>query len=144
MPDSSDVDAALSAKLLGDVTLMALMTDGVWFDSARQDASKFVIISLITEFDTAMLNARAFEDATYLVKAVAKSTEQEPLPAATIKSAAARIDVLLDGQQLVVPGYKLMVMQRIERIRYLERDEVNSATSWHHRGGRYQVMVSPS
>lgn len=137
MADSSEVDAALSAKLLADATLMAITTDGVYFDEAKQGATKFVIVSLVTEFDQVMFGARAFEDATYLVKAVTLGTS-----GADVKTAAARIDALLDGQSITIAGYKLMVMQRVERIRYTEVDDVDRSIRWQHRGGRYQIMVS--
>lgn len=139
MPDSSDVDAALVAKLLGDATLTATMPDGVYFDEGKQGATKFVIVSLVSESDEPMFNARAYEDAIYLVKAVALGTS-----GADVKTAAARIDALLDGQPLAVTGYALMVMQRVERIRYTEVDDVDRAIRWQHRGGRYQIVVSPN
>jgi hypothetical protein len=136
MPDSSEVDAALSAKLLNDATLMAIMTDGVYFDEAAQGKTKFVIVSLIAEFDEPMFNARAFEDATYLVKAVAKSSS-----GADVKTAAARIDTLLEQGTMTITGYGLMAMRRIERVRYTEVDDQDPSIRWQHRGGRYQVVA---
>lgn len=138
MSDSSDVDAALTAKLIGDATLMAIATDGAYFDEAPQGKTKFLILSLVEEHDEPMFNARAFEDATYLVKAVVQGTS-----GADVKTAAARIDALLDGQPLTVPGYKLMTMQRTGRVRFTEVDEVDRSIRWQHRGGHYQVVVSP-
>lgn len=137
MADSSEVDSALIAKLMADGPLMASMTDGVYFDEASQGKTKFVIVSLVTEFDEPMFGARAYEDATYLVKAVALGSS-----GADVKTAAARIDAVLDGQPLTVTGYKLMVMQRVERIRYTEVDEIDKSIRWQHRGGRYQIVVS--
>ena len=137
MADSSDVDNAIIAKLLADASLTALMPDGVYFDEAAPGKTKFVIVSLVTEFDTPMLRSRAFEEATYLVKAVALSTS-----GGDVKSAAARIDVLLDGGTLTVAGYSLMYMQRIERLRITEVDGVDPSIRWQHRGGRYEVTVS--
>lgn len=137
MPDSGDVDAALSAKLLADATLAALMPDGVWFDAAKKGATKFVIISLINEDDEQMFNGRAFEDALYLVKAVALETT-----GANVKAAAARIDALLDGGTLTVAGYSLMRMQRMNRVRITEVDETNADIRWQHRGGHYALQVS--
>jgi len=136
MSDSSEVDAALSAKLLNDATLMAIMTDGVYFDEAAQGKTKFVIVSLIAEFDEPMFNARAFEDATYLVKAVAKSSS-----GADVKTAAARIDTLLEQGTMTITGYGLMAMRRIERVRYTEVDDQDPSIRWQHRGGRYQVVA---
>lgn len=143
MPDSGDVDAALSAKLLADAPLTALMGNGVWFDvapkkdSAGNLVTKFVIISLLNEDDEPMFQGRAFEDNLYLVKAVARETT-----GANVKAAAARIDTLLDGGTLTVSGYKLMRMERVARVRYTEVDDVDDEIRWQHRGGHYAVTVS--
>lgn len=139
MADSSEVDSAIVAKLMADAQLTAAMPDGIFFDEASQGKTKFVIVSLVTEFDTPMFNARAFEDATYLVKAVALGSS-----GADVKTAAARIDAVLDGQPLTITGYKLMTLQRVERVRYTEVDEIDKSIRWQHRGGRYQVMASPT
>lgn len=138
MADSSDVDAALVAKLLADAPLMAAMPDGVYFDEAAQGKTKFVIVSLVNETDTPMFGARAFEDAVYLVKAVALSTS-----GGDVKTAAARIDALLEYGTMAVTGYGLMTMRRESRLRLTEVDAVDASIRWQHRGGRYQVMVSP-
>jgi hypothetical protein len=137
MPDSSDVDSALVAKLLADGPLMAIATDGVYFDEAAPGATKFVIVSLMDENDEPQFGGRSFEDATYLVKFVALSTS-----GANVKTAAARIDTLLDGGTLTVSGYSLMTMRRDSRIRMTEVDEVDPSIRWQHRGGNYQVVVS--
>lgn len=137
MADSSDIDQAVVAKLAADVTLMALMPNLVYVDEAPPGSTKFVIVSLVTEFDEHQFGGRAFEDATYLVKAV----ELKTTGAANIKAAAARIDVLLDNSTLTIPGYSLMVMRRVERVRYTEVDEQDEAIRWQHRGGRYQVVA---
>ena len=137
MPDSSAIDAALSAKLLGDATLMALIPDGVYMDIAGKNAERFAIVSLMSALDTGMFNARAYESPIYLVKAVEKDGS-----GVNAKAAAARIDVLLEQGTLTITGYALMTMHRIERIRYTEVDDDQDAR-WQHRGGLYRVEVSP-
>lgn len=137
MPDSSDIDSALVAKLSGDAQLMALMTDGVFFDQAPQGATKFVLLSIVDEADFPIFRQRGFEDHTYLVKAVELSTS-----GANVKSAAARIDALLEGGVLVVTGYNVIAMQRIARIRVTEVDDLDSSIRWQHRGGRYEVVAT--
>lgn len=140
MADSSDVDAALSAKLLADTGaggLMTIMTDGVWFDVAPHGKTRFVVISLLNEDDEPMFQGRAFEDALYLVKAVAQETT-----GVNVKAAAARIDTLLEGGTLSISGYSLMRMTRISRVRYTEVDEQNEDIRWQHRGAHYAVTVS--
>lgn len=137
MPDSSDVDAAVTAKLLGDATLMALAVDGIYFDEGAQGATRFITVSLVDEHDEAIFQARAFEDALYRVMFIEKGTS-----AVNSKAAAARIDTLLDNQPLTVTGYSHMLTRRESRIRYTEVDEVDASIRWQHRGGEYRVQVS--
>jgi hypothetical protein len=59
-----------------------------------------------------------------------------------VKDAAARIDTLLDNGTLAVAGYKLMLIQREERVRVTEVDDVDRSIRWQRRGGRYRVMTS--
>jgi hypothetical protein len=138
MADSGNIETALIAKLAGDATLSVLMTNGVHIDVAPKGSTKFVIVSLTTSTDEPALgSARAYEDALYLVKAVAFSTSP-----ASVKAAAARIDALLEQQPLTVTGFDHMVTRRVERVRYTEVDDVDADARWQHSGGRYQVMVS--
>lgn len=137
MADSSDIDAALVAKLLADATLMAIATDGVYFDVAKPGAKQFVLVSLLDAPDEPKFNGRAFEVPTYLVKFVALSTT-----GANVKSAAARIDALLDGGTMTVAGYTIVNMERVERIRLREPNEQDASLYWDHRGGHYEVMAS--
>lgn len=135
--DSSDIDSALVAKLGSDVALLAVMTNGVYVDEAPQGFTKFVIVSLIAETDEQALGGRSYEDALYLVKAVALGAA-----GADVKTAAARIDALLEGSTLTVTGYKTMVVQRETRVRYTEVDDADPSIRWQHRGGRYRVQMS--
>jgi predicted PhzF superfamily epimerase YddE/YHI9 len=135
--DSSDVDNALVAKLGADSALLALMPNGVYLDEAPPGATRFVIVSLIDEHDEQQFSARAFEDALYLIEARALSTS-----GGNVKDAAARIDTLLDNGTLAVAGYKLMLIQREERVRVTEVDDVDRSIRWQRRGGRYRVMTS--
>lgn len=142
MSDSSDVDAALVALLQTDSALAALMPTGVFvfMDEAPTGSKQFVIVSLVAEHDEPVFEGRAFEDAVYLVKAVELST----VAVKNIKTAAARIDALLERGTLTIAGYGLMVMRRVERVRATEVDQVDSTLRWQHRGGRYQLMVAPA
>jgi hypothetical protein len=136
MSDSSEIDQAVIAKLLNDATLNALMPDGIWWDVAKKDATRFVIVSLSASLDEPMFQARAYEGPLYLVKAVALNTT-----GADVKAAAARIDTLLEGGTLTIPGYSLMAIRREERLRITEVD-ANSDQRWQHRGGFYSVWAS--
>lgn len=139
MADSSEIDAAISALLLGDAQLTAAMPDGIFFDIASHGAQKFVIVSLMSEFDTRMFSGRAFETSIYLVKAVALSTT-----GADVKTAAARIDALLEQGTFTVTGYDgSVISSRTERVRMTELDP-NNDSRWQHRGGLYEVVAVPS
>jgi hypothetical protein len=137
--DSSDIDAALVAKLAGDATLTALLQAGasVFMDIAPHGSTRFVIVSLIDEFDEAQFGSRAFEDALYLVEARMLSTAS-----GNIKAATARIDALLDGGTLTVAGYGFMKMHREGRVRATEQDEIDPSILWYRRGGRYRLQMS--
>jgi hypothetical protein len=139
MPDSSDIDTALLAKLNADATLLGLLPNGAHWDEAPPGSTRFVIVSLIEEHDEPRFGSRSHEDALYMVKAVALTTA---ITAANMRAAAARIDVLLEQGTLTPTGYSLMAMQREERIRITEVDDVDPDIRWFHRGGRYRVVVS--
>jgi len=136
VPDSAAVDAALVAKLSSDATLTALMTDGVYFDIAPHGKTKFVIVSLLAEEDEPMFTGRAYEEGLYLVKAVSSESS-----AVNARSAAARIDALLENGTLTVTGYSLMRLTRVNRVRYMEVDEADTTIRWQHQGGHYSVAV---
>jgi hypothetical protein len=139
--DSSDIDNALLAKLIADTGvggLMTLATDGVYWEAAPPSKTKFVVVSLVDHHDEPMFGGRAFEDATYLVKFVELATT-----GGSVKAGAARIDTLLEGGTLSISGYSLMLMRRESRVRMTEVDDIDPQIRWQHRGGIYQVVVSP-
>jgi hypothetical protein len=142
MADSSDIDAALVTKLASDATLASYLqaAPNVFMDEAKPNSTKFVIVSLVNEVDRHSFGARAFEDAVYLVEARMLATPSTPV--GNIKAAAARIDALLDGGTLTVAGYSVMVIQREERFRTLERDDADESITWHRRGGHYRIAMS--
>lgn len=138
MADSSEIDNALVAKLGADATLLGLMPNNVHMDEAPKNSTQFVIVSLIDEVDHGQFGGRAFENALYMVKAV----ERGDVSVKNIKAAAARIDVLLEGGTLTIPGYTLMILHREARIRQTEIDEGDSTIRWQHRGGHYRLQAS--
>lgn len=137
MPDSSDIDNALIAKLGGDATLLSYMPNGVYWDEAAAGATRFVIVSLVDEVDVGEFGQRSHEDALYLVEARALSTTN-----ANLKDAAARIDALLENGTLSPAGYSTMTIHRERRIRITEVDDVDPAIRWFRRGGHYRVVMS--
>jgi hypothetical protein len=141
MPDSHVIDEALVDLLNGDVELRATMPDGVFFDAAPEKKTRFVIVTLESHVDGAAFQLHAFEDLVYAIEAVALTTVANANR--DVRTAAARIDTLLDHGDLTAPGYQLMVMQRIgDRIRTTEVDDVDPTIRWYHRGWRYQIVMS--
>src|SRR4249919_2732735 len=118
MADSSDIENAVIALLGADATLLALCPNGAYYDEAPPGSDRFVIVSMLSEHDEPMLGGIAFEDMTLLVKAVMRSNAS-----GDIKSAAARIQVLLHQQPLTVTGYGISIMRRTSRIRLTEVDD---------------------
>ena len=137
MPNPGDIDAALIALLEADAPLRALLPDGVSFDKARQNSQRFVVVSLVMEDDIPEFGRCAYEDALYLVKAVALGTD-----GATAELGAARIHELLEDQPLTVEGYGWMTMHRESRVRLKEPDAVDAALVWQHFGGNYRVQMA--
>jgi hypothetical protein len=139
---SAAIGNAIIAKLAADATLSALCPGGVWLDWAPPNLKRFVIVHLATEQDVTAFGARAYEDGVYLIEALILFDPKSAQVGSDIASAAARIDVLLDGQTLVVAGYTWMTMQREERTRLVSLDEVDPSLRWLRRGGLYRVQVS--
>jgi hypothetical protein len=144
MPNSSDIDNALLVKLQNDAALMALMPNLAHWDLAPDGSARYVLVSLSAPRDVHTFGQRAIEDNVYIVKAVGR---ESPLDTTKpdMNAAAARIDALLEGGTLTAAGYTLIAMYRdddLPRIRTTERDEVESKTRWHHRGGYYRVVMS--
>ncbi len=136
--DPSEVELAIVARLEGDAALLALMPGGVWMDVAPKGKTAIVIVSLATHVDEDSLEGSAFEASTYLVKAVERAAS-----GLNVKAAAARIHALLQRVPLTITNYTHMLTRRRERVRYTEVDEVDQDMRWQHRGGRYEVHVSP-
>jgi len=137
---SGDVDAALVSKLLGDGALMALMPDGVYWDVAASGKKRVVIVKLMSHSVERMFNARAYESAIYLVKAVELS-----ISGTNAKAAGRRIDALLNNGSLgTISGYLQMNCELDEYVRYAEDDPDNKDARWQHYGGMYAVTVSPT
>jgi len=138
--DPNQVDGAVVGALAGDPTLAGLLPNGVFWDLAPVGSTAFVIVSLSTSRGINELadgiTARTF---VYLVKAVARGTSSAPTAAAD-----ARIQAILDrgSLDLSAAGCSLMVARWIDRIRYTEN--VSASEIWQHRGGRYEITVTPA
>jgi hypothetical protein len=147
LPEPADIFAAVMAKLLNDATLMGLMPDGVYRDIApagkgTDEKQRFVIVSKMADVRSEMFNGTAWEEFTYLVKAV-----QKGVSGLVANQAAARIHNLLQDSTLTIPGYALMAMKIAEDngvIEMTEPDPDDLDTRWQHRGWLFEVTVSPA
>lgn len=146
LPDSDAVDVALFARLT-DATLQALMPAGAFWDVSQGSVTQFVIVSQLAHEDQYMFGGVAFERFLYLVKAVEKITSAT----GNVKAAARRLHELLQcvtaaervTARLTIPGYDHEHTKRVERVKHTEVDEVDADIRWQHRGGHYEVLVSP-
>ena len=138
MADTSDIAAALIAKLGSDSELLALCPNGVYWDEAPPGATRFVIVSFVAAEDVGVFGRRAIEDGLYFVEARMLST----VSGANIKAAAARIDALLEDQPLAVTGYSWMTTHREAPTRLTEVDAVDPSIRWFRRGGHYRIQMS--
>jgi hypothetical protein len=136
--DSSDIDNAVVALLGADAALLAVCLNGVYMNEAPPGATRFVIVSVVDAHEEAVFGGRAFEDVLYLVEA----RMLEPVPTGDIKTAAARLDVLLEDQPLTVAGFGWMASYRESRERGVEPDEHDPALRWARRGGYYRVQMA--
>ena len=139
MADPTEIDDAVVAKLVASGALMAIATDGVFFDVAPPGKKKFVIVSLVIGEDEDVMGEEdaAIQTRLYLVKYVEKATSG----ATNAKTAAALIHTALQKQPLTITGYVHMVTKRTEPVRATEVDE-DTDERWQHRGGRYEVVSS--
>jgi hypothetical protein len=141
MPNPAAIYTALSAKLLADAPLTALMPDGIWRDIGPAGKTNFVIISKADDVRAYMFQGTAYEEFTYLVKAV--SFSKSGLRAS---QAADRLLTLLQDGTLVIAGYTLMAMKLAEdngAVEFQESDDSDLEARWQHRGWNFDITVSP-
>lgn len=136
MSSTAAIDAAVIARLAGDATLTAAAPGGVYRDVAPQGASTpFVIVSQMAHEDDYALGAQAYERVLYLVKAVDLATS-----GTGAQAAADRVHALLQEATLTITGYRSMLVQREERVAYVEVVD-GSDRRYQHRGGMYAVFA---
>jgi hypothetical protein len=139
LPNSTDIDEALRLVLASDATWTALMPDGVYFDAAPPGLKHFVLVTLVSEEDTATFeNGRTIEDAVYRIQAVALDTSAD-----TAAAAARRIDALLEDVALTVADYGWVATHREGRVRGTPEDPVDPSVHWQVIGGNYRVQMAP-
>jgi hypothetical protein len=117
---------------------MALMADGVHWDLATANSTKYVLVSQQAHETQYVMNGVAWERVVYEIRATCQGSS-----AAEVKQAARRIHELLEDGTLTIDGYyPPMLMRRVQRIRRSEPSQT-TGLRWHHRGGQYEVLVTP-
>jgi hypothetical protein len=146
LPDFFAIRAAIVQKLMADGTLMGLMTDGVAWDIAPQNATKFVKLSLADSTRAGMFaepavagSGVAYEEATYLILAVALASS-----GVDVRQAALRIEALLDNQPLTVANYTWMETTIDRHVDITTVDPSDASIRWQSRGGYYRVRMTPT
>jgi len=138
VPNTSDLDRALVAKLAGDAALTALMPDGVWMDIAPHGSKRYVRIRLIDAANESRFGGRAYQTKAYDVEAVALNATSDDMDAA-----GARIEALLEDVALPLPpDLALMDLIQLRPLRDGQHDDRDSSLHWFFRGGRYQLRAS--
>jgi len=131
----SAVDQAVIAALRADSVLMAAAPGGVFRDVAPAGVSEpYGIVTLQSAADAyGIAGCAALERAVYLVKWV-----QEANASAGVQAAADRAHVVLQGATLTASDRRVLNVQRVERIAYVETVD-ESERRFQHRGGLYEV-----
>lgn len=136
MASVAAIDQAIIARLSSDAALAALAPGGVFRETAPQGATTpFVIVEGMTHRDEYAIGSSAYEELIYLVKGIAQSTS-----GTSAQSIADRVQALLHGVTLTITGYRAMLVQREERVAYVEIDD-ESDRRWQHRGALYRVFA---
>jgi hypothetical protein len=133
---TSAIDQALIAKLTSDATLTAAAPGGIFRDMAPQGiATPFVIVTQMSHADAYAIGSQAYEELLYLVKVVDQANS-----GSAAQTAADRVQSLLQNATLAITGYRSLLVQREERVAYVEVDD-ESDRRWQHRGGLYRVYA---
>ena len=136
---------AIIAHLKADSTVTDAATGGIWPGLPPKGRATYPFITVTThKADTPERVFRggntaadevAFERATFLVKAIDKSTS--PNAAANIK---ALVRTALDGAEITVTGYESLSCQwRADIPGYSELDD---STQFQHEGGLFELWAS--
>jgi hypothetical protein len=136
------VDAFLWARLNGDQTLRSILSVPVGESRVANmlapaewgDGPFIVWEQTVPMRDVRGSGGRIFSDGEYRIRAVGR-----PAAWGTLRSAAARVDVLLEGATGSTPTGFLYTMHRIESYR-LPEDQVPGDV-WHHVGGIYRCQA---
>lgn len=124
-------------KLQADASVTAAATGGIYPGLPPEGATSFPFITVTAQSaprpERTFQNI-AFEDATYLVKAIDRNTSPKPVGDLNMLIRAS-----LDGTAVTVTGYDLITVIWLQDISMVE--EYNGQI-YQHEGGLYQIWAS--
>ena len=134
---------AFVQKLQATAAVTTLATGGVWPGLPPEDAADYPFIT-VTAQDApkpervfrgggSVADEIAFESATYLVKAIDKSTSPK-----AVGDINTQIRTALDGQTITVTGYTLINLIWQGDLGYVEEAD---GQIYQHEGGLYQIWA---
>jgi hypothetical protein len=131
---SSPLSKSLQEYLTADATLLAAMPGGVYMDPAPQNVVQpFVVMELMDGRDEGYGGGPRITGATYSIAAFAPASIADQA-----RTAAERIDALLDYAALTLDGHAVLGVRRVAPV-----DETFEETTgrWAKVGGEYQLWV---
>lgn len=136
MADDKVIRRALYSGLAADTAITSLLatSTAIYHQQApSESAFPFIIFSKQSGRPSYTFNATAFDQQTWLVKAVARSTTSDV--AEDIDTA---VDAELTNGALTITGHLLADMRRISDVSYLEAD---GDQQYRHAGALYRLTV---
>lgn len=129
---------AIVQHLQADANVAALVTGGV-HPGIPTGVVTFPFVTVTAQRAPTMervFQGIAFEDATYLVKAIDRSTSSR-----TVGEITAAIRTALDLASLTINNYTSMGIACLGEVQY---DELTDGITYQHEGGIYSLMAEPT
>lgn len=133
---------AIVLHLQADGDVIALATGGVYPGLPPESEAEYPFITVTAQqaprpervFGATAAEQIAFEDATYLVKAIDRHTSPK-----TVGEINTAIRASLDGATLEIDGYETLNVIWVQDVQY---DEHEKGAIYQHEGGFYQVWAA--
>lgn len=138
--DQLEVETWLYARLNGDATLKGLLGTGerIFREVAPVGAAlPYVVYQHRSHSDVrGVASQRIMGNLTYMVKVIAQTAD-----ALSVKAAAVRVDVLLQGASGTTAGGRVIGCIREQSVTYEET--ADSGVRFQHLGGIYRIYATP-
>lgn len=132
------VDQAIYGALSADASLVATLGGTAVYQWLAPEGSDppYVVYNQQSGVPAHTFGGVAYENQIYTVKGVTAGPS-----AALAGTIAQQIDAALADQALTVTGYGLLYLRRDSDLDFAE---VKDGVRYHHRGGLYRVLTSPT